>query len=131
MNCSQILLSVFSEAYGLDRKTALQIAMGFGGGMARTGKTCGAVTGAYMVLGLAHPLSIENPRANLEKTYALIREFNRQFKKQHGSLLCKTILGVDLNTPAGLSAAREKNLFTTVCPVFVGDAARILEELLP
>jgi len=130
MNCSQAIFSVFCEDLGLNRNTALKIAMGFGGGMARTGKTCGAVTGSYMVLGLAQQISIDNPRASLEKTYALIREFNRRFKAIHGSLLCKTLLGRDLNTRKGLTAARDKNLFTSVCPDFVGDAARILEALL-
>jgi len=130
MNCSQIVLTVFCEDFGLDRKTALQIAMGFGGGMARTGKTCGAVTGSYMVLGLAQQISPDNPRASLENTYALMREFNRRFMVLHGSLLCKTLLGRDLNTTKGLAETRDKNLFTTVCPDFVGDAAKILETLL-
>ena len=130
MNCAQIMLTVFCEDFGLDRKTALQIASGFGGGMARTGKTCGAVTGSYMVLGLARQITPDNPRASLETVYAQIREFNLRFKELHGSLLCQKLLGTNLNTKKGLAEAREKSLFTTACPNFVGDAARILEELL-
>jgi len=130
MNCSPIILSIFSEEYALDRKTALQIAMGFGGGMARTGKTCGAVSGAYMVLGLDQVITPENPRSSMENCYALIHEFNRRFREIHGSLLCQNLLGVNLNMKKGLAVARDQNLFTTVCPNFVGDAARILEELL-
>jgi C_GCAxxG_C_C family probable redox protein len=33
---------------------ALKIASGFGGGMGRLAETCGAVTGAFMVLGLKY-----------------------------------------------------------------------------
>ena len=50
MNCAQSVLTAFSDELGLDRNTALRLARGFGGGMGRTGKTCGAVTGAYMVI---------------------------------------------------------------------------------
>jgi len=130
MNCAQIVLTTFCEDFGLDRKTALQIAMGFGGGMARTGKTCGAVSGSYIVLGLARPITTDNPRASLETVYGQIREFNRRFKELHGTLLCQKLLGTNLNTKKGLAEAREKSLFTTICPAFVGDAAKILEDLL-
>ncbi|MCX6003438.1 MAG: C-GCAxxG-C-C family protein, partial [Chloroflexi bacterium] len=53
VNCAQSVLSVFCEELRLDRNLALRIAMGFGVGMRRTGKTCGSVIGAYMVLGLS------------------------------------------------------------------------------
>ena len=53
-NCSQAVISVYAEQLGLSRKTALKIAQGFGGGMGRMTKTCGAVTGAFMVLGLKY-----------------------------------------------------------------------------
>jgi len=44
MNCAQAILSNYSEIFGLNRNLALQLTQGFGGGMGRTGKTCGAVT---------------------------------------------------------------------------------------
>ena len=49
-NCSQAVFSSYAE--GIDEATALKIASGFGGGMGRMAETCGAVTGAMMVLGL-------------------------------------------------------------------------------
>ena len=51
-NCSQAVLSVYAEEFGLCRETALKIACGYGGGMGRMALTCGAVTGAFMVIGL-------------------------------------------------------------------------------
>lgn len=56
-NCAQAILSTYCEAFGLERNLALRLAQGFGGGMAHMGKTCGAVTGAYMVLGLSQRVS--------------------------------------------------------------------------
>ena len=47
-NCSQAVFLTYCEEFGLlDRKTALKIACGLGGGMGRLGGTCGAVSGAY------------------------------------------------------------------------------------
>ncbi|MFZ5631777.1 MAG: C-GCAxxG-C-C family protein [Bacillota bacterium] len=52
--CSQALFSTCAVKLGLDRETAMKIATPFGGGMARLGETCGAVTGALMVIGLKY-----------------------------------------------------------------------------
>ena len=47
--CSQAILVACSESQGVDRQTSLKIAAGFAGGM-RMGNTCGAASGAIMVL---------------------------------------------------------------------------------
>jgi len=130
MNCAQAILSNYSEIFGLNRNLALQLAQGFGGGMGHTGKTCGAVTGAYMVLGLANKISGSNPREGLEKTYGLINEFNCKFQELHSSIICKELIGYDLSTQEGLAEARNKSIFTTVCPDFVRDSVKILDTLL-
>ena len=51
-SCSQAVVSAYAEQFGLDHDTALRIAGGFGGGMGRRGEVCGALTGAFMVIGL-------------------------------------------------------------------------------
>jgi C_GCAxxG_C_C family probable redox protein len=130
MNCAQAILSTYCGEFGLEREVALALAQGFGGGMARLGHTCGAVTGAYMVLGLSQRVPAERPREALEATYRLMREFNRSFETLHGSVICRELIGYDLTTLEGLAEAREKGVFNTVCPRFVSDAAGILELLL-
>lgn len=128
MNCSQAVLTAFSEELGVDKSLALKIALPFGAGMGRTGGLCGAVTGAYMVLGL-RPYPELTPLERKEKVYSLVGEFNRRFKSLHGSISCSALLGYDLGTPEGLAEAREKGLITASCPIFVSDAVSILEEL--
>jgi len=130
MNCAQTVLTTFCEEFSIDRGLALRIAMGFGGGMGRTGRTCGAVTGAYIVLGLAQHISLANPREAVDKTYKLMRKFNRRFMKRHGSMTCKELIGCDLSTRQGQAKAHRKEVFATLCPVFVGDSVKILENLL-
>ncbi|OGO17702.1 MAG: hypothetical protein A2Z15_03270 [Chloroflexi bacterium RBG_16_50_11] len=128
-NCAQSVFTSFSDGLGLDEKAAFNIAQAFGGGM-HINSVCGAVTGAYMALGLANPVSKGNPRQSMDKTSALIAEFNRRFKELYGTLNCTELLGYDLTKPEEAAKAREKGLFVTKCPEFVRDAVKIVESLL-
>lgn len=127
LNCAQSVLLAYVQDINLDQKTALCIARGFGGGMTM-GETCGAVTGAYMVLGL----KINNEGKTYDQikaeSKAAVRKFNDLFLARHGSLKCKELLGVDLSQADGSQKASEQNLFTTVCVDLVGSAAQILQE---
>ena len=129
-NCAQSVLSVFCKELGLDRNKALKVAMGFGGGMGCTGNTCGAVTGAYMVLGLAQKILPGNPRESIDRTYELVRGFNQKFKALHGSVTCKELIGYDLGTQEGLAEARDKKVFASICSNLVRDSVMILETML-
>ena len=93
----------------MDRQTAMKVSAGFGGGMGRMAGTCGAVTGAFMVLGLKH--GGEDMEAR-EKAYRLVREFASQFEARHGSLLCKDLMGCDISTPEGMQATKDRGLRT-------------------
>ena len=108
----------------------MRVAGAFGAGMARTGETCGAVTGALMVIGLKHAKIQKDDDASRERAYALAQEFMRRFRSRNGKMLCRELLGVDVATPEGFAAVRERDLFRTVCPKFVKDAGDILEGLL-
>ena len=128
--CSQAVLAAYADLFGLNNELALRVSSGFGGGMGRMAKTCGAVTGAFMVIGLQNgPISGED-QTNKTKTHQLVREFAEKFASRNGSIACKELLGIDLSLPGMLEAAREKNVFKTVCPKFVESAAQILEEIL-
>ena len=129
-NCSQAVLSTLSPDLGLDRETALRVAGALGGGVARTGQTCGAVTGALMVLGLKYAQIRAEDKEAKEKAYALGREFIERFKARNGTALCLELLGYDISTPEGLQLIREKGLFTSLCPKLVADAVEIVEQLL-
>jgi len=130
LSCSQAVLAAFAPGLGLDRLTALRVAAAFGGGMARMGQTCGAVSGALMVIGLRHGHVVAEDQAAKERTYALVREFVDQFRARNTSLLCRELLGCDVGTPEGMQLVREKGLTTSICPGLVRDAAEILEQLM-
>jgi len=129
-NCSQSVCSAYAEQFGLDRETALKVAAGFGAGMGRLAGTCGAVTGAVMILGLKYGAVDAKDKEAKEKTYARVREFAKRFTDRHGSILCKELLDCDISTPEGLNYAKEQKLFATRCAQLVKDAAEILAEMV-
>jgi C_GCAxxG_C_C family probable redox protein len=129
-NCSQSVLSAFCDELGFDRQTALKISAGFGGGIGRSGETCGAVTGAIMAIGLKKGMSSPDPLKANEITYALSAEFLKRFRGSHGSTFCHDLLGCDISNNEVLLEARKKGLFQTVCPRLVQDAVRIVESML-
>ena len=124
-NCAQTVFSLHAEEMGLDEKTALKIASGFGGGMA-CAETCGAVSGAYMVIGMKHGHDISDTEAKT-KTKQLILDFNRRFKKVHGSLICKELIGFDISKPEDSQAAASADIFRKKCPHFLKTACDILD----
>jgi C_GCAxxG_C_C family probable redox protein len=129
-SCSQAVFSTYSEGLGLDRLTSLKISQAFGGGMAHLGETCGAVTGAFMLIGLKYGRTRAEDLAARERTYDLIRKFVEDFKGLHGSIQCRRLLGLDLGTEEGMRLAKEKNLFQTLCAGYVKNAAEIIEDIL-
>lgn len=127
LNCAQAILSVYGPIYGLDKVTAIKLASCFGAGMGRMGETCGAVTGAFMVLGLTY--KHEDPKAR-DKAYSLVRLFRDKFVARNGSIRCKDLLGYDIDTEEGMRMIKEKKLTAAICPKIDQDAAEILEEIL-
>lgn len=128
-NCSQAVFGALAPGSGLEQETALKIAAAFGGGIARTGETCGAVTGALLAIGLKDGFSAPDPAAK-ERIYQLGRQFMARFNELHGSTRCRDLLGCDLSTPEGLAEARERGLFKNQCPLYVKDAVQIASEML-
>lgn len=127
LNCAQSVLLSFATELKLDDMVALKIASGFGGGMAMA-ETCGAVTGAYMVLGLKVQTEGKTIQEIKAESKTAVKKFNELFIAKHGSLKCKKLLGVDISAPEGAAEANEKKLFDTVCVELVASASEILQE---
>ena len=114
----------------MDSEVALRIATPFGGGMVNSGETCGAMTGALMVIGLATGNVAASDKDSKEKAYQLAEKFMASFKSHNGSIVCRELLGCDVSIPEDLQAAGDQGLFRTRCSSYVKDAAQILENLL-
>lgn len=80
-NCAQGVLMPFAKYKGYDEEQAYAIAGAFGAGM-RTGRTCGAITGSLMVLGM---YGLSDPRT--------VGEFFRRFSEAHENMTdCRDLL---------------------------------------
>ena len=128
-NCAQAVLATLGPAAGLAESDCLRIAAPFGAGLGRLGETCGAVSGALMVLGLRY--GGETTRDPNAKTalYDRVRDFVARFKARNQTIVCRELLGCDLITPEGRQQAQERNLHKTLCVKYVCDAAEILETM--
>ena len=129
-SCSQSLLLAFAPRFGLDPNLAARLASPFGGGIARQGRVCGAVTGALMVIGLHCGNATTEEREAKEAAYAKIRALMASFAQAHETTECRELTGYDLSTPEGYSAATEAAVFTQRCPEFVRTAATLVAEVL-
>ena len=129
-SCSQAIFSTYGQELGLDKNTALKISGSFGGGMAGMAETCGAVTGAFMVIGLKYGKTKPEDEESKRKTYTLVKDFVKRFKAKNSSIICKELLGCDISTQEGMKMFKDKNLINTLCPKLVQDVAEILEEII-
>ena len=128
--CSQALLLAYAARFGIEPRVAARIAAPFGAGMGRMGWTCGAVTGALMVIGLRYGHEGAEDVETKERMYGVEQKFLSLFRELHGSVQCQELLGLDLSTEEGLESARTQGMFEKLCPKYVEDAAAILEEIL-
>lgn len=128
-NCSQAIFTGYGEQLGLgkvDYDTCLKIASAFGGGIARTGNVCGALTGAVMALGLKYGGA---KREDQEKANRVAGKLLNEFRSLNGSIICRELINHDLTTDEDLKQAFQKDAFNN-CPKFVEDVSMMLEKLL-
>ena len=95
-NCSQSVVAAWASEVGLDADTALKIASGFGGGMGRLREVCGAVSGAFMILGFKYGYTDGTDQAAKAEMYKRIQAFAARFKEKNGfdSIVCREMLGL-------------------------------------
>jgi C_GCAxxG_C_C family probable redox protein len=127
-NCSQSVLVAFFQDLGLKEEDLLKISSGFGGGMGRMQNTCGAVTGAFMVLGYLNGRYQEDDTESKAKTYGLIQKFAADFEEVNGTINCLELLGVNFNDEEAMKEVVEQERFKEKCLKYVLDAVEIIES---
>ena len=92
IDCAQVVLRYFADDLGVDKELVTKIASPFTGGMYK-GMTCGAVTGAYMVLGIKYGHSKPNEGEKKVELVKKMFEFDTKFKEKQSTIICEEILG--------------------------------------
>ncbi len=97
-NCAQTVACTFSSEIGVDRTVLYRISEGFGSGMGGNDGTCGALSGAIMVLSFL--LSSGDPAVpSKQDTYHWIKSFHNTWSERFGSPICSVIKGNDTGVP--------------------------------
>jgi C_GCAxxG_C_C family probable redox protein len=124
--CSQAVLLAFAERFDLDERTAKLISSTFGGGMGRLREKCGAVTGGFMVLGLANGNTDPKDMETKLAAYKMVRELNRNVEEIHGTSNCAEIL----KKHASEADVTERKHHKIICRKVVGDVTGLVCDML-
>ena len=130
MNCAQSVVTAYADRLNFDPDLAAGLSCGFGGGMGRLQQTCGALTGAFMVLGI-HNSRLFSDRAELKnRTYTQVREINEKFAQSQGATDCRSLLGCDLQTDEGMQFHKDTNQSKMICEKCIAASIELLDEIV-
>ena len=124
--CSQAVVLAFAERVKLDPTVAKRISGTFGGGMGRLRQKCGALTGAFMIMGLAQGYERPDDMEGKLAVYAKIRELNRRVEDTFGTTQCNELL-IKYSNPQHV---KERSHHQDICVRIVADAAGKLYDML-
>ena len=133
--CAQSVLLAYADLTGIDEKALARLGSSFGGGMGRLREVCGAVSGAFAVLGLLCGYEDPADQEGKSRHYADVRELAHRFaeRSRGGSIVCRELLqNAGLSGDKGGEAeARTPSYYEKrPCPDLVYLAAQVLGEML-
>lgn len=109
-NCAQAVATAYADLMGVDEQTALNMTAAFGVGMGNMEGTCGALTGAGVVIGM-----ITKDKGEARKKMKVVMD---KFQKRNHVTQCKYLKGLSTGV-----VLRE-------CKDCVADACTFLESAL-
>lgn len=117
-NCAQAVACTYCDLVGVDEEIMFKMTEALGAGMGNMEGTCGAVSGACVLAGMAASTgNLENPDSK-GASYKLSKEILKSFAERNTSVTCKVLKGV--GTGKVLRA----------CPDCVRDAAEFAEKVI-
>lgn len=128
-NCAQSVVLCFADDLKFSKELAQKMAAGFGGGMGKQQETCGAVTGAIMVLGLLKGEEVNNNDELKASAYGAVKDLTRDFVAEYKTTQCRDLIGCDLNTPEGAAKFKDEKIMENTCVGCVKKAVEIVESL--
>ena len=129
-NCAQSVVSAFGPEMGVSRELSLKLANGLGAGGNYNGKICGAVMGAFIILGMKYGTDSADDVKAKELLRSKLDAFSENFKKEYGSIECNDLLKTDISKPENLQRLRDENVFHKFCTGVVGRAAEMVESII-
>mgnify|MGYP002598384237 FL=1 len=118
-NCAQAVACAFAPIIGADKNHIYTISHAFGNGMGCLEATCGSLTGAGMIVGLA-----SGDRVKAMRTMAGIL---KKFQDRNGATVCKMLKGISTNPETGEKVIGKP---LRACNLCVADTSEFLAEAL-
>jgi C_GCAxxG_C_C family probable redox protein len=130
--CAETAFVVLKEASGLPDAADSAAAMALNGGIAYSGGTCGAITGAALTVGMLAEHRLLDHRAAKRAARLLTADLLAAFEAEFGTSACRELIGVDLRTDTGHRAFIESGVWRDRCmrqiEMAVGRLAPLADE---
>lgn len=128
--CSQSVLLTFQELLGLEDEMTFKAAGPLCAGLGM-GKTCGALTGGMMVLGMKYGRSrIDEGIDGLFSGLLIAQSLVRKFEQEYGTTACSEISKLDWTDLDAVIQAVNNPEFIAICAKVVGRTAEMVAEII-
>jgi C_GCAxxG_C_C family probable redox protein len=113
--CAETTYVVLQELFSLPDPDDSAAAMPLNGGVAYSGGTCGAITGAALAVGRLAARCLPDHYEAKKESRRLIQELMAEFHRQYGSIACGELIQYDLLAPGQHDAFIESGIWRDVC----------------
>ena len=130
-NCCQSVFAAFAPRFGMTEEAALKLSCSLGGGIGRMREVCGAVSGMSLLVSLCNGNTDPDNSDAKEENYRTVRMLADIFRKKHGTIICRELLGLAEAEKQARPEARTAAYYNSrPCPHLVKNAAVIMEHYL-
>ena len=102
--CAEAAFVVLKTVYDLDDPSDPAAAAAFNGGFAYSGGLCGAMTGAALAVGMLAERRMADHASAKRVARELVAATLDDFRREHGAVDCRDLIGYDLRAPGGHEA---------------------------
>jgi C_GCAxxG_C_C family probable redox protein len=127
--CAESTYLATKEAFGLGGDRDSSPAMALNGGIAYSGGTCGAITGAALALGMLADRRLGEHAAAKRAARDLTMWLMDCFLRDHGSLNCRDLIEMDLRAPGVHAEFLASGIWRTRCMAQIESVVRALAPL--
>jgi C_GCAxxG_C_C family probable redox protein len=113
--CAETAFIVLKEAFGLPDAEDSSAAMALNGGIAYSGGTCGAITGAALAVGMRAERRFADHRAAKRAARLVTADLLTAFEAGFGTSACRELIRADLHTDAGHQAFMDSGIWRDRC----------------
>jgi C_GCAxxG_C_C family probable redox protein len=111
-NCCESVVLAVCDHVGMDKEMPLKISTPFGSGMSKNASNCGALSAAFVAMGMTKGRSSnEEPR---DPSYVPSDIIFNKFKEKYHTVSCGDITGLDLRNPEVMAQNKER-LHKEIC----------------